>query len=290
MSLLIRRGAGDGPTDATTEKSATGSGTHAIEGEHVIEVDDASVHYGSHTALDGVSLSAQRGRITALLGPNGAGKTTLVDLLQGFIKPDSGRVTVLGTNPWRAHPAWRDRIGAVLQDTRLDADLTVGEFVEMTRSWYHRPHSGESVLRAVGLQHLSGRRVHKLSGGERRRLDLGVATIGRPDLLFLDEPTTGLDPQARREIWELLLAMRERGQSILLTSHDMAEVERLADDIWILQNGRILAHGDVAGLTRQHRHDVEGFRGADATFEDVYLHLLRGSASIAALDDDKESV
>lgn len=290
MSLLTRRGAGDVATYAATDEAATGSVAHAIEVEHVIEVDDATVRYGSHTALDRVSLSAQRGRITALLGPNGAGKTTMVDLLQGFIKPDSGRVIVLGANPWRAHPGWRNRIGAVLQDTRLDADLTVGEFVEMTRSWYRRPHSSESVLQAVGLQHLSGRRVHKLSGGERRRLDLGVATIGRPDLLFLDEPTTGLDPQARREVWELLLAMREHGQSILLTSHDMAEVERLADDIWILQNGRILAHGDVDSLTRQHRNEVEGFRGAHATFEDVYLHLLRGNTPSAALADDKESV
>lgn len=240
----------------------------------VITVDDVTVRYGDHTALDQVSLGVSPGRITALLGPNGAGKTTLVDLLEGFTRPDSGRVRVLETDPWRAPAAWRDRIGVVLQDTRLDADLSVGEFIDMSRAWYGSPLPRERALESVGLTHLAARRVHKLSGGERRRLDLAAATLGQPDVLFLDEPTTGLDPDARREIWHLLLSLRAEGQTILLTSHDMTEVERLADHVIVLQGGRIITEGTVEALTEAHRAGVTGFRGAAPTFEDVYLHLV----------------
>ncbi len=213
-----------------------------------IEVTDAVVRYGTVTALDGVDLVVEPGQVTALLGPNGAGKTTLVDCLEGFLRPTSGRVRVLGQDPWRAGPQWRDRIGVVLQDTRLDADLTVGEFVEMTRAWYADPLPTQTVLGSVGLTELAKRRVHKLSGGERRRLDLGLATAGRPDLLFLDEPTTGLDPNARRELWDLLLGLRAAGHTILLTSHDMHEVEFLADHVAILVGGRVRREGTVAQL------------------------------------------
>lgn len=247
----------------------------------IIEAAGLVVDHGEHRALDHVDFVAHEGRITALLGPNGAGKTTLVDVLEGFVHPTAGTVEVLGRNPWRAPASWRERIGVVLQDTRLDADLSVAEFVDMTRSWYSNPLPRAEVLESVGLAELADRRVHKLSGGERRRLDLGAATIGRPEVLFLDEPTTGLDPEARRDIWRLLLAMRLAGQSILLTSHDMTEVERLADHVAILRRGRIITEGSITALTERHGHDVQGFRGANATFEDVYLQLV-GSREVPA--------
>lgn len=242
----------------------------------VIEVANAVAEYSGHRALDGVSLTVLAGGITALLGPNGAGKTTLVDILEGFTRPASGHVRVLGADPWRAPARWRDRIGVVLQDTRLDADLSVGEFVDMVRGWYSNPLTRAEALSSVGLTPLERRRVHKLSGGERRRLDLAVATIGHPDVLFLDEPTTGLDPDARRGIWRLLLDMRAEGQTILLTSHDMTEVERLAVSIFVLQSGRIIAEGTPRSLTAEFGAGVQGFRGAAPTFEDVYLSLVHG--------------
>lgn len=246
----------------------------------VIEVRDVVVQYERTVALDHVTLTVPRGRITALLGPNGAGKTTLVDLLEGFARPDAGTVEVLGRDPWRAPAEWRDRIGVVLQDTRLDADLSVAEFIDMSRSWYSTPRSRESALESVGLTHVADRRVHKLSGGERRRLDLAAAMLGRPEVLFLDEPTTGLDPDARREIWSMLLDLRECGQSILLTSHDMTEVERLADHVAVLRAGRIVAEGTVRSLTEDFGEGVTGFRGAEPTFEDVYLHLSRRTEAL----------
>lgn len=218
---------------------------------HAIDVQDVVVRYGDVTALDGVDLQVEPGQVTALLGPNGAGKTTLVDCLEGFRRPTSGTVRVLGTDPWRADTRWRNRIGVVLQDTRMDADLTVAEFVAMTRGWYADPLGVDEILSAVGLMGLADRRVHKLSGGERRRLDLGLALAGRPDLLFLDEPTTGLDPNARRELWNLLSGLRSEGHTILLTSHDMHEVEALADQVAVLIDGRIRAEGTVAQMREQ---------------------------------------
>ena len=233
-----------------------------------VQVSEIAVRLGGRAVLDGVSLDVAPGETVALLGPNGAGKTTLVDCLQGFRRPDGGTVRVLDTDPWNASRAWRDRLGVVLQDTRLDADLTVTEFIDMTRGWYGDPQPTTEALTAVGLADVARQRVHRLSGGERRRLDLALAMIGRPDLVFLDEPTTGLDPLAKRGIWELLTGLHARGATVLLCSHDLAEVERLADRVLILRDGNLLAKGTTEEIRRHHTGD-DG-----ASFEDVYLDLL----------------
>lgn len=209
---------------------------------------DVDVTIGRRPILKGVSLEIHLGETVALLGPNGAGKTTLVDCLEGFRPVDGGQVRVLGAAPHRAPREWRDRIGVILQDTRLDADLTVREFAAMTAAWYADPVPVEEMLRTVGLEDRGDRRVHRLSGGERRRLDLGLALIGRPEVLFLDEPTTGLDPRARREIWSLIQGLHADGTAVLLTSHDLQEVEALAQRIVILVDGQVLMEGTPAEL------------------------------------------
>lgn len=216
-----------------------------------VEINDLSVKFGRNEVLHSVNLSIGHGEVVALLGPNGAGKTTLVDCLEGFRKPTSGHTCVLGTDPWRAPRAWRDRIGVVLQDTRLDTDLTVEEFATMTAGWYSDPGDIHVALRRVGLSRVMDRRVYKLSGGERRRLDLAMALIANPELIFLDEPTTGLDPDAKREIWAILNDLRARGVTVLMTSHDLQEVEALADRVIILINGRVLLDGTPESIRQE---------------------------------------
>lgn len=233
-----------------------------------VQVNEVAVQLGDRAVLDGVSLDVAPGETVALLGPNGAGKTTLVDCLQGFRRPDHGDIRVLDHDPWNAPRTWRDRLGVVLQDTRLDADLSVTEFINMTRGWYSDPQPTAESIMAVGLSGVARQRVHRLSGGERRRLDLALAMIGCPDLVFLDEPTAGLDPLAKREIWDLLTGLRTRGTTVLLCSHDLAEVERLADRVLILRDGSLLAEGTTEEIRRQES------KGSAASFEDIYLSML----------------
>lgn len=223
---------------------------------HSIEINDISVTFGRNHVLRSINLSIGHGEVVALLGPNGAGKTTLVDCLEGFRKPTAGQATVLGTNPWRAPRTWRDRIGVVLQDTRLDTDLTVEEFATMTANWYSDPGDIPSALKRVGLAHLTHRRVYKLSGGERRRLDLAMALVANPELIFLDEPTTGLDPDAKREIWAILKDLKARGVTVLMTSHDLQEVEVLADRVVILIDGQVLLEGTPESI-REEAQDAQ---------------------------------
>ncbi|WAT97626.1 ABC transporter ATP-binding protein [Streptomyces nigrescens] len=216
--------------------------------EAVLSAEGIGLSRAGVTVLADAGLTVAEGEVVALLGPNGAGKTSLVECLEGFQRPQSGRIEVLGRDPWRAPGHWRARIGAVLQDCRIESELTVGEFTAMTRGYYPDPLPVQDVLAAVGLEGLQRRRVAKLSGGERRRLDIAMALIGRPELVFLDEPTTGLDAQARRDLWEMLHSLRTDGVAMLLTTHLLEEVEALADRVVILVRGRVRREGTVAGL------------------------------------------
>jgi ABC-2 type transport system ATP-binding protein len=216
--------------------------------ETVVRANGVGLSSAGVTVLSDVSLTVARGQVVALLGPNGAGKTSLVECLEGFQRPQSGRIEVLGRDPWRAPGRWRGRIGAVLQDCRIETELTVGEYTEMTCSYYPDPAPAKELLSAVGVEELWGRRVSKLSGGERRRLDIALALAGRPELVFLDEPTTGLDAQARRDLWDVLRSLRAEGTSMLLTTHLLEEVEALADRVVILVRGRVEREGTIAEL------------------------------------------
>lgn len=204
--------------------------------------------YGSRAAVDGLDLTIAPGEIFALLGPNGAGKTTTVEILEGFRDRDGGEASVLGEDPQTAGLAWRNRIGIVLQSsTGLDL-ITPREALRSTAKVYRDPRDVEEVIAAVGLTEKADDRVGKLSGGQRRRLDVGLGIIGRPELLFLDEPTTGFDPQARRDFWELIHSLKQDGTTILLTTHYLDEAEHLADRVGVIAAGRMLALDTPANL------------------------------------------
>lgn len=194
-------------------------------------------------AVDGLDLDVQRGEIFAVLGPNGAGKTTTVEILEGFRDRDEGEVTVLGEDPGRAGRHWRARIGVVQQDSRDLGELTVAEMVGATARYYPDPRDPAEVIDAVGLAEHARKRARALSGGQRRRMDVALGIVGRPELLFLDEPTTGFDPQARRSFWDLVLGLRDDGTTILLTTHYLDEAAYLADRVAVVDHGRVVASG-----------------------------------------------
>ncbi|MBI1376210.1 MAG: ATP-binding cassette domain-containing protein [Frankiales bacterium] len=197
--------------------------------------------YGETRAVDGVDLDVVRGEVLALLGPNGAGKTTTTEILEGYRHRDAGEVDVLGVDPAHAHPVWRSRLGIVLQTAGDLGDLTVEESVAHFAGYYPHPRSVDEVVEAVGLAEKRTTRGANLSGGQRRRLDVALGIIGRPELLFLDEPTTGFDPEARREFWELIKGLRGEGTTILLTTHYLDEAEVLADRVAVIARGRVIA-------------------------------------------------
>ncbi|MBB2922515.1 ABC transporter ATP-binding protein [Cellulomonas cellasea] len=197
--------------------------------------------YGDKQAVDGLDLAVHRGEIFSVLGPNGAGKTTTVEILEGYRARDGGEVRVLGEDPQTAGREWRSRIGVVLQDTRDLAEANVGELVRHFAAYYPRPHDPEHVIDLVGLRDKVRTRVRQLSGGQRRRLDVALGIVGRPELLFLDEPTTGFDPEARRSFWDLVRDLRDEGTTILLTTHYLDEAEQLADRVAVVQDGRVVA-------------------------------------------------
>lgn len=206
----------------------------------VIRVRDLQMSYGSRHVLHGIDLDIHRGEIFALLGPNGAGKTTTVEILEGFRQRSAGEAAVLGTDPARGNDAWRARIGLVLQSWRDHRRWQVAELLTHFATYYPRPRDPAELLALVGLTEQARQQVDRLSGGQRRRLDVALAIVGRPELLFLDEPTTGFDPEARRDFHDLVERLaRDEGVTILLTTHDLAEAERLADRIAMLVNGRI---------------------------------------------------
>jgi ABC-2 type transport system ATP-binding protein len=199
--------------------------------------------YGDAEVLGGLDLDVRAGEVYALLGPNGAGKTTTVEILAGFVAATAGEVRVLGTDPAAAPVAWRDRIGIVLQESESDPGLTVEQALELYAGYHSHPRDVGETLALVGLAEQSGRPATTLSGGQRRRLDLALAVIGEPTLLFLDEPTTGFDPAARRVAWDVIDGLRDQGKTILLTTHQMEEAERLADRIGVIVAGRLVAEG-----------------------------------------------
>jgi ABC-2 type transport system ATP-binding protein len=205
--------------------------------------------YGALEAVRGIDFEVRRGEVFGLLGPNGAGKTTTVEILEGYRRRDAGEVEVLGSDPADAGGAWRERIGVVLQSSAMYETLTVVEMLRLFAGYYREPRPVDEVVSLVGLQDKRDDRVRRLSGGQRRRLDLGLALVGDPELIFLDEPTTGFDPRARRQAWETIRGLRGLGKTILLTTHYLDEAERLADRVAVLAQGRIVASGAPAELT-----------------------------------------
>jgi len=214
-----------------------------------IAVRDIRKSYGASEALRGVSFEIEEGEVFGLLGPNGAGKTTTIEILEGYRTRDGGQVDVLGFDPERAGSAFRERIGVVLQQSQLWPNLTVGETHRMFAGYYEHPRNVDEVIALVGLTEKRDARVKTLSGGQKRRLDLGVALVGDPDLVFLDEPTTGFDPAARRAAWEMIRSLRSLGKTILLTTHYLDEAEQLADRLAVLREGVIIQEGTPAELT-----------------------------------------
>ena len=280
-----------------------------------IEVTCLRKSYASHEVLHSISFTVEAGEVFALLGPNGAGKTTTVEILEGYRRRDAGEVRVLGEDPSSAAAAFRARIGIVLQSSAVYPLLTVRETLDLFAGYYPSPRKPAEVIELVGLTEKTESRVRTLSGGQLRRLDLALALIGDPELLFLDEPTTGFDPAARRQAWETIRGLRELGKSILLTTHYMEEAQRLSDRIAILGAGRIVATGSPQDLLSSHdvveirfrrdgeehtiataeptralheltsaaladRVELEGLEVRRRTLEDVYLDFTREEAEV----------
>ncbi|HEU5063348.1 MAG TPA: ABC transporter ATP-binding protein [Solirubrobacterales bacterium] len=230
--------------------------------ESVISIKGLRKSYGETEAVRGIDLEVNRGEIFAFLGPNGAGKTTTVEILEGYRKRSGGEVAVLGEDPERAKRAWRQRIGIVLQSCRLDPYLTARESLELYAGYYASPRPVGEVLELVGLGDKADERTGRLSGGQQRRLDVGMALVGDPELLFLDEPTTGFDPGARRQAWETIAGLRELGKTVFLTTHYMDEAQYLADRVAILSEGEVVARGAPEDLgDRDNQPTVITYRG-----------------------------
>ncbi len=244
--------------------------------EPAVLVQDLHKNYGAKRAVDGLDLKVEHGEIFAVLGPNGAGKTTTVEILEGFRTRDSGTVEVLGTDPQNAGREWRSRIGVVLQTNDDHAEFTVQEMVAHFAQFYPRTRDVDEVIDAVGLRDKAKTRTRALSGGQRRRLDVALGIIGQPELLFLDEPTTGFDPEARRSFWDLVSNLRDEGTTVLLTTHYMDEAEHLADRIAVVRNGNVVAVDTPAAIgARAQQH-------ATVRWDDGRLHEEH-SATPAAL-------
>jgi ABC-2 type transport system ATP-binding protein len=214
----------------------------------VISIRGLRKSYGDVEAVRGIDLEVHRGEVFAFLGPNGAGKTTTVEILEGYRKRSAGEVSVLGEDPEHAGRAWRERIGIVLQSCRLDPYLTVRESLALYAGYYDVPRPIEETIELVGLAGKADARARSLSGGQQRRLDVGMALIGDPELLFLDEPTTGFDPSARRHAWETIAGLRDLGKTVFLTTHYMDEAQRLADRVTVISAGEIVARGTPEDL------------------------------------------
>ena len=238
---------------------------------HAVRCDALHKRYGDVVAVDGLSLTVQRGECFGLLGPNGAGKTTTIEILEGLLEPDQGEVEVMGLR-WRTHAVeLRQRLGIQLQETQLADTLTVAETIRLFRSFYHRGRTVDDLMQVVELEGKRDSWVIKLSGGQKQRLALACALAGAPDLLFLDEPTTGLDPQSRRQLWGVLEQFRAGGGTIVLTTHYMDEAQVLCDRVAIVDHGRVIALGTpqelIAKLTAPRVITHHG------TLEDVFMSL-----------------
>ncbi|MPY50279.1 ABC transporter ATP-binding protein [Streptomyces acidicola] len=287
-----------------------------------VDVRGLRKQYGDVTAVDGIHLGIRRGEVFGLLGPNGAGKSTTVEILQGNRARDAGEVSVLGADPEHGTRAWRSRVGIVWQDESAPAELTVRETVRHFARYYPKPRDPDDVLALVGLREKAGSRVKALSGGQRRRLDVALGVIGGPELLLLDEPTTGFDPAARRQFWELIRTLADEGTTILLTTHYLEEAEALADRLAVVTNGRVVAEGEpaalrdrhgteatvewtepdgtpraertgtptrtVAELMRRFDGEIPGLRVSRPTLEDVYLRLTGQSDQAVQVTEEDE--
>ncbi|HEX2313075.1 MAG TPA: ABC transporter ATP-binding protein [Thermomonospora sp.] len=218
-----------------------------------VELDALVKRYGATTAVDGVSLRAARGAVTALLGPNGAGKTTTIEICEGYRRPDSGTVRVLGLDPVRDARELRPKVGVMLQSGGVPGTARAGEFLRLVARFYARPLDPAALLDRLGLTAHARTPYRRLSGGQQQRLSLAAAVVGRPELVFLDEPTAGLDPQARHATWELVEGLRAAGVAVVLTTHHMDEAERLADQVVIIDRGQVVAQGTPAELTGAER-------------------------------------
>ncbi|HEX7059850.1 MAG TPA: ABC transporter ATP-binding protein [Solirubrobacterales bacterium] len=282
--------------------------------EPVISIRGLRMSYGDFEAVRGIDLDVQAGEVFAFLGPNGAGKTTTVEILEGYRKRSAGEVSVLGEDPQRAGGEWRERIGIVLQSCRLDPYLTVRESLAQYAGYYNHPRPVDEVVSLVGLEGKADARARSLSGGQQRRLDVGMALIGDPELLFLDEPTTGFDPSARRQAWDVIAGLRDLGVTVFLTTHYMDEAQRLADRVTIISRGEIVAQGtpedlgdrenqpatityrrngeevsletpdpvktlhELTGRALEEGVDLEGLEVTRPSLEDVYLELTSEAA------------
>lgn len=240
--------------------------------------------FGTLTAVDGLDLRLPRGTCLALLGPNGAGKTTTIEMLEGLTRPDAGTIEILGRT-WAEDPQGiRERIGVQLQETRLQEKVTVLETVRLFRSFYERGRDPMDVLEIVELTEKAGARVETLSGGQHQRLSLACALVSSPEILFLDEPTTGLDPQSRRRVWEIVDGFKSQGGTVLLTTHYMEEAERLADDVVIVDAGRVIAQGSPAAVIASlHAESIVELHPRDGTgrrLEDQALRRLAGVTEV----------
>ncbi len=221
-----------------------------------VAVEGLTKSYGEQEALRGVSFEIREGEVFSLLGPNGAGKTTTVEILEGYRRRDGGSVSVLGVDPVSAPREWRGRIGVVLQSSAMYETLTVRESLALFGGYYEHPRPVDEVIGVVGLLEKADAVVRKLSGGQRRRLDFGLALVGDPELIFLDEPTTGFDPAARRGAWETIRSLRSLGKTILLTTHYLDEAEQLSDRVAVLREGLIVAEGRPADLTQSPATEI----------------------------------
>jgi ABC-2 type transport system ATP-binding protein len=235
------------------EATRFGAEPGPAEAQFAISLRGLEKRYGDVDAVRGVDLEVRRGEIFAFLGPNGAGKTTVVEILAGFRDRSAGEVSVLGVDPEQADAAWRDRVGIVLQETQPEPGLTVRECLELYAGYYERPRAIAETLALVGLEDKADTLGEHLSGGQQRRLDVALALIGDPEVIFLDEPTTGFDPSARRSAWAVIDGLRTLGKTIFLTTHYMDEAERLADRIAVIAGGQIVAEGTPRTLGRRDR-------------------------------------
>ena len=236
----------DGRPLPAAEEFGAGDTRRAMS--NVIEVNNLTKRFGRLVAVNDVSFYVEEGEIFGLLGENGAGKTTTVEILEGFQRADHGSVVVLGADPRHSHRAWRDQIGLVLQESEFDPVHTVNETLKLFASFFSHPRGVAETLELVGLTNKADERVGRLSGGQKRRVDVALGIVGRPRLLFLDEPTTGFDPVARKEFWSVIEELREAGTSIVLTTHYMEEAERLCDRLAIMSKGQIVQEGTSAAL------------------------------------------
>ena len=221
-----------------------------------ISVTGLIKRYGDHQVVDGLDLEVQQGEVFAFLGKNGAGKTTTTEILEGYRTRDGGDVSVLGEDPATAGASWRAKLGIVLQESRPLGALTVKETLRLYAAYFPNPHTVDEVIQLVGLEEQINQRAGRLSGGQVRRLDVGIALIGRPELVFLDEPTTGFDPEARRQFWDVISGLGDLGTTVFLTTHYMDEAQVLADRVAVLRDGKIAALGTPAEL-QALRGDVE---------------------------------